>query len=110
MRVALVHELIHHWEHLERAEGGCPNGYPVDVEALARRLLPDALRQRRWRERHTPRYIAKARTVCARLEIPLETLLYPGLAEELKPEPGSPALDRRRRGHGAAPGARPPPA
>jgi len=75
--VALAHELLHHWEHLlgNRAEA-CPEGYPLEVEALVSRLLPDALMQRRWRERHSPRYVAKARSVCAHLGVSLEVLLF----------------------------------
>jgi hypothetical protein len=78
LRVALAHELLHHWEHVvaHDAVGTPPQRYPADVEALVRRLLPDALRQRRWIERHSPRYVIQARTVCAQLGIPLEPMLF----------------------------------
>jgi hypothetical protein len=78
LRLALAHELLHHWEHVVASDtvGAPPEGYPPEVGALVRRLLPDALRQRRWLERHSPRYVAQARTVCARLGIPLEAVLF----------------------------------
>lgn len=78
LTVALAHELLHHWEHLLYNQTElCRGGHPPDVEALRTRLLPDALRQRRWCERHSPRYIAKARSACAHLGVSLETLLFP---------------------------------
>ena len=78
LRLALAHELLHHWEHVVADDPGraAPERYPAEVEALVRRLLPDALRQRRWLERHSPRYVAQARTVCARLGLPLEAMLF----------------------------------
>jgi hypothetical protein len=47
------------------------------VEALVLRLLPDPVRQRRWRERHSTLYVAKALAVCDQVRVPLEALLFP---------------------------------
>jgi hypothetical protein len=77
LRAALVHELLHHWEHLLDGAGRRPAGYAPAVEALVLRLLPDLVRQRRWRERHSTLYVAKALAGCDQLRVPLEALLFP---------------------------------
>lgn len=75
-RVALAHELVHHWEHLLGGAGGGPSGHPPEVEALVLRVITDRLRERRWRERHSPRFTAKTLAVSGRLHLPLAALLF----------------------------------
>lgn len=75
-RVALAHELVHHWEHRLEGPGDGPSGYPPEIEALVLRFIPDRLRARRWRERHTPRFAANALAVSDRLHVPLAALLF----------------------------------
>lgn len=77
LRATLAHELARHWEHLLDGAGRRPAGYSPEVEALVLRLLPDPVRQRRWRERHSTLYVAKALAVSGELCVPLEALLFP---------------------------------
>ncbi|MCI0406072.1 MAG: hypothetical protein L0209_08380 [candidate division Zixibacteria bacterium] len=81
--LVLAHELIHHWEFINR--GRYNFRYPKGVDSLIRDIFQSApYKERSWRATHSENFIAKASKVAKVLDIPLGSFLVYG--SKLKPE------------------------
>jgi hypothetical protein len=73
-RIALAHEIIHHWE-ATAPEGAADPPYPCDADSVIGELFVDSGRERSWRAGHSPRFIGKAAVVAAMLGISFRRML-----------------------------------
>jgi hypothetical protein len=75
VRRVLAHELIHHWEQLERPDPDLPpHPHAPDDVVSARFAEPHA--DRKWRLTHSQLFSSKADQVAAVLGVPLADLLF----------------------------------
>lgn len=73
-RIALAHELIHHWE-ITASATAADLPYPQNADFLIGTLFPNPTHERRWREAHSRRFVGKAAVVAEMLDISLERML-----------------------------------
>jgi len=74
-RNALVHEMIHHWEHTTKKEN-CNLSYPRHIDETIQGRFSDTTRERRWRAGHSDKFISKAYKVAKFLHISIRDLLF----------------------------------
>jgi hypothetical protein len=74
-RRVLVHEMIHHWETTVATDDEASD-YPDSVDAEIAEGFSDPDRERRWRNGHTKRFIAKAYSTAETLGFPTRSLLF----------------------------------
>jgi len=75
VRSVLIHELIHHWEHLGSV-GRESLAYLGECDALISSRYSEESKQRRWRSGHSQVFIAKAAEVARRLNICVDDFLF----------------------------------
>jgi len=74
-RLALAHELVHHWEWQHREHGpGLLSPRPVHF--LVRRQFSSPEKQYHWQLAHSFRFLAKAAEVARSLGIPMQDFLF----------------------------------
>lgn len=74
VRVAIAHELIHHWEHSESDVNEL--SYPLEADKIIAEKYLDPARERIWRSGHSQRFIAKAAETANELKVPLSDILF----------------------------------
>src|SRR4030095_10804952 len=74
VRVAITHELIHHWEHLESDVDEL--FYPAEADKIIAEKYSDPARERTWRSGHSRRFIAKAANIADELKLSLRDILF----------------------------------
>ncbi len=80
---ALAHEMVHHWEWIQRERGGHCFLQP-EVENMILRQFPDSDQHYGWRLGHSFQFIAKASEVAQTLKLPLKEFLFKKVPEILK--------------------------
>lgn len=76
-RIALAHEMIHHWELTTEEE--CHEGaYPKQVDKMIRQHFSEMTKEHVWRIGHSARFIWKACEVAKLLGIFVRDLLFKG--------------------------------
>lgn len=74
-RIALVHEMIHHWEMTVKEES--PNcSYPMNVDEMIRQRFSDTMKEHLWRTAHSSRFISKSFEIAICLKISMRDLLF----------------------------------
>jgi len=74
-RIALAHEMIHHWEMTTEEE--CHEGsYPKQVDKMIRQHFSEMTKEQVWRIGHSARFIWKACKGADSLDIPVRELLF----------------------------------
>jgi len=74
-RIALSHELIHHWEQTVKDQKRV-EFYPAEVDDCIKARFRDSNRESFWRSGHSRRFIAKAAEVAKVLNAPLDKMLF----------------------------------
>jgi len=74
-RLALVHEMIHHWESTIAGDNESAE-YPTAMDELISKHFSESLCERRWRLTHSRRFISKTCRVGQALNFPLDKLLF----------------------------------
>jgi len=72
--VALVHEMIHHWEYTVVTIWE-PEEYPLWIDELISQSYRNVKKERHWRSGHSKRFIAKANSIAPKLGVHVGTLL-----------------------------------
>src|SRR5262249_13564778 len=74
-RTALAHEIVHHWEWTtQEVQDSRTNLF--EVEAILRERFSDSFQEKRWRSRHSDRFLAKICTIAHSLHRPVEDFLF----------------------------------
>lgn len=73
-RIALIHEMIHHWEATK--DDGLDPPYPSVIDRSIGQRHTDMKIEQAWRETHSARFIQKAHEIATKLGIAAEELLF----------------------------------
>jgi hypothetical protein len=74
-KIALAHEIVHHWEWTtEEREDSETN--LSEVDAILRERFSDPSQEKRWRSRHSDRFLTKIRRIAQALQRPVEDFLF----------------------------------
>jgi hypothetical protein len=75
-RIALAHEMVHHWEWTLPEDPTAPSPEPPEVKEALHHFFRNRAIEKSWRRHHSQRFLSKAWEMAQQFELPLKEFLF----------------------------------